>query len=266
MKLSGIVILLCILCNFMAYSASMEEADSAYMNGNYEKALSIYEEVASEQGVSAALLYNMGNSYFETDNYGKAMLCYQRARRLDPSSSLINSNLRYLEEKVKDINRGELGGKRLRLDEDEPTFFQSIHNKIAKDVSSNLWAVWGGISFILMVVCCLAYMFMESVIIRKIGFFGALSFLSICIILMICAFTSAYAYSQSDEGIITAYKVALQNDPGETSGHEQGVLSRGTKVRIIAEEADAEGNVTWYKIRLNSDFVGWVNASDLEII
>lgn len=244
-----------------------QEADSAYMRGNYPQAISLYKEATETYGTSVTLLYNMGNAYYMADDYGNAMLCYLRARKLDPSSSLVNLNLKYLEEKVKDANRGELKGKKLKIEEDEPTFFQSMHKTITKDISSNTWAIWGGICFVVLIGCILLYMFMDNVLLRKIGFFGALACLGLCIIFMICAFAGAYEFDHSEEGVILTYKVPLLTEPADTnSDASNAVLTRGSKVRIIAEEADADGNVTWYKVRLNSDFIGWVKAEDLEII
>lgn len=263
--------IICLLACFLtamglsAQSLNMELADSAYSAGEYEKAIKLYTEISEREGTSAALLFNMGNAYCQMNEAGRAMLCYQRARKLDPSSSLINSNIRYLEEKIKDANRAELKDKKMRIEEDDPTFFQAIHASIAKNVSSNVWAIWGGISFVLFVGCVLFYIFTKEIWQRKTGFFGALITLGISIVCMICAFTAAYEFESEDEGILIAYKVDLLNAPGNKSA-VTGILTRGTKVKIIAEEADAEGNVSWYKIRLNSDLIGWVEASDLEII
>ncbi|MDE5880189.1 MAG: SH3 domain-containing protein, partial [Muribaculaceae bacterium] len=52
----------------------------------------------------------------------------------------------------------------------------------------------------------------------------------------------------------------------ENESGKDGVLTKGTEVRIVSEETDAEGNVTWYKVRLNSDYIGWVAADDLELL
>ena len=69
-------------------------------------------------------------------------------------------------------------------------------------------------------------------------------------------------------GVIVAYKAELKTEPirNNNSGKNEGVLTRGTKIRIISEETDAEGTVNWYKVRLNSDYIGWVEAKEIEII
>ena len=64
-----------------------------------------------------------------------------------------------------------------------------------------------------------------------------------------------------------AFKTILLTEPGKDADLEKGqVLTKGTVVQILSEEVDAEGTVTWYKIRLNSDYIGWGSASDLQRI
>ena len=65
---------------------NISEADSAYNEGNYLRAIELYREVTEEYGVSAPLLFNLGNAYLQQDDYGNAMLCYQKAKKLDPSN------------------------------------------------------------------------------------------------------------------------------------------------------------------------------------
>lgn len=243
-------------------------ADSAYNQGNYLQAIEIYQEIATECGISAPLLYNLGNAYMQQDDYGNAMLCYQQAKKLDPSNKLINSNLNYLKGKVEDANKAEQKGKRKKVEEDTPNFFQNIHSSIAENTSSNTWAGWAAAMFLLFSGCAALYLFSSNVLLRKTGFFGGFILIGISMICLVCSFTAASAAENHDYGVIVAYKTVLQTEPSSNSDIErnEGVLTRGTKIRIIAEETDAEGNVNWYKIRLNSDYIGWVPAKDIAII
>lgn len=242
------------------------EADSAYNAGDYQAAINYYEQVQQEMGESAPLLYNLGNSYYMANDYAKAVLCYERAYRLDPSSKMITRNLDYLRNKVEDANRAEQKGKKVSVMEDEPTFFQNIHNAIAVEIASDRWAVWGVVAFFVFLALAGIYIFTSNVLFRKIGFFGGFIFLGLTVICIIFGFLSASAFYQRESGILTSYKTSLATEPLESTQNDGTVLTRGTKVRVISEEINAEGEVTWYKIRLNSDYIGWVKAEDLEII
>lgn len=244
------------------------KADSAYNAGNYLEAIDIYREVASQEGTSAALLYNLGNAYLQQDDYSNAMLCYQRAKKLDPNNKLINSNLSYLAGKVEDANKAEQKGKRKKVVEDTPNFFQNMHSTVAENTASNTWAGWAAALFLLFAGCVCLYLFSSNVILRKTGFFGGFILLGFCIICLVCAYSAAAAYENHEYGVVLSYKVELRTEPAsnENTDKNEGVLTRGTKVRIISEETDAEGNVSWYKVRLNSDYMGWVKAKDIDII
>lgn len=247
---------------------NVSEADSAYISGDYLKAIEIYQGVAQDYGVSAPLLFNMGNAFLQEGDYGNAMLCYQKAKKLDPSNKRINTNLRYLSGKVEDANKAEQKGKRKKVVEDTPNFFQTIHTSVAADTSSNTWAIWAAGAFLLFSGCVALYLFNSNVLMRKTGFFGGIILLGISMVCLVCAYMGAAEAQNHDYGVIIGYKVALQTEPNRAIDTEnnEGVLTRGTKIRIISEETDAEGNVNWYKIRLNSDYIGWVEAKDVEII
>ena len=100
---------------------------------------------------------------------------------------------------------------------------------------------------------------------RKTGFFGGFIFLGLSIIFLVCGYSAAAAAENHDYGVIVAYKAALQTEPSKAvdTDKNEGVLTRGTKIRIISEETDAEGNVSWYKVRLNSEYIGWVESKDV---
>ena len=247
--------------------SSLADADSAYNAKDYAKALQIYNDIADTEGVSAPMLFNMGNAWYQEGDYGRAMVCYLRAKRIDPSLKELNANLTYLRSRIEDSNKAEQRGKRMKVTADEPSFFQSVHTAIAVETASNTWAVWGAVCFILFRGGAALYIFTRSVVLRKVGVFGGMITI-VCSFVFVCfAISGARAVSSKDTGVITGFKVALLTEPGKKSeGGKEDVLTKGTEVRIVSEEVDAEGTVTWYKVRLNSDYIGWVAAEDLVVV
>lgn len=247
---------------------TVSEADSAYLAGKYQEAIAGYNEVAKTYGVSAALLFNLGNAYLQEQDYGNAMLCYQKAKKLDPGNKRINENLRYLSGKVEDANKAEQKGKRKKVTEDTPNFFQNIHSSVAQNTSSNAWAGWAAAFFLLFSGCVALYLFTSNVLLRKTGFFGGFILLGFSMIFLVCAYTGAAEAENHDYGVVMSFKTSLMTEPAQSNKPEsnEGVLTRGTKIRIISEETDAEGNVNWYKVRLNSEYIGWVEAKDIAVI
>ena len=68
-------------------------ADEAYAAGNYQQAIALYEQILHTQGEAAAIYYNLGNSYYKSDNIAKAILNYERALLMNPGDGDIRFNL-----------------------------------------------------------------------------------------------------------------------------------------------------------------------------
>lgn len=259
--------LLCLSLCCKANLSMVAEADSAYLHENYKEAIELYGMTIEQHGVSAPLLYNLGNAYYQDGDIAQAVLCYERARKLDPSNAEVNANLKYLRNKVEDSNKSEQKGKRLKVTEDESTFFQSLNTSISENTASNTWAGWAAACFILFAGCAALYIFTRNVMLRKTGFFGGIILLGLSVIFVVFAYMGAARYFSEEYGIVMSYKSPLLSEPdNKVSAEKSEIITRGTKVRIISEEVDAEGKVTWYKVRLNSDYIGWIPSEDLAVI
>ena len=62
------------------------------------------------------------------------------------------------------------------------------------------------------------------------------------------------------------YKVALLTEPFSTAKQSSIPLERGTKLDVIDIERGKDEKPEWYKVRLNSDIIGWIPASEFEVI
>ena len=81
---------------------TLAEADSAYIQGDYLTAISMYEWIVQNQGVNATLYMNLGNCWLKRDEVAKAILCYERAYLIDPSDPDIRFNLELARTKTVD--------------------------------------------------------------------------------------------------------------------------------------------------------------------
>jgi tetratricopeptide (TPR) repeat protein len=71
------------------------EASLLYSESKFEEALEAYEYILENGYESAALYYNLGNTYLKLGALGKAILYYERAARLAPYDSDLKSNMKY---------------------------------------------------------------------------------------------------------------------------------------------------------------------------
>lgn len=248
------------------YKHEADAASKAYSSGNYEEALAAYTRIEKQGLVSAGLYYDMGNTYVKTHDWGMAMLCFERALRLDPGNDRIENNISYVTSQVDSQNRADLKGKPVNVSADEPWFFRSIYNGLTIDVKSDVWAMFGSLSFVLFILFVADYIFTKQVFLRKIGFFGAIFMAGFTVVFLVLAFCSASENGKRNQGIIMASKIELLADPADNAKTTTTMLNRGTKVEIIKTEGGTSDHPEWYDVRLNSENAGWIKASDLEKI
>ncbi len=82
------------------------QANAYYEKGEYAKAIELYESLAQERQVNAALYYNLGNAYYRAQQPGKAIVNYERALRFAPRDSDIRTNLEFVRRAVQEPGPG----------------------------------------------------------------------------------------------------------------------------------------------------------------
>lgn len=241
-------------------------ADSAYNAGEYQKAISAYENIIRNRGASAASLFNLGNAFARSGNLGMARLCYERAKKLSPGDRQIENNLAYVASKIEDANAANAGKDKNTLAPDAPSFFESLYRTLAVEIPSDRWAIIAAVAFAILTGAIAAYIFSSNVTIRKFGFFGSIVFLVLTGIFIALAFMSAKAFERQDEVIITAYKTRLLSSPQPEAKPTSTQLVQGTKLHIDDNDPSGPDTKGWYHVRLNSRTSGWINATECELI
>lgn len=249
------------VCNTLR---EVQQADSALSRRDNRKAIELYESIIDKEGESVALYTNLATAYHAEGENGKAMIALLKARKIDPSDTKVNNNLKYLRNSVVGSNKGELKGKRGNLNPEEPSFFRQIYNLIAIDHLSNTWAVWGALCFLLMIGCVVCYCFVHNVIIRKVGFFGWFITGAGMIVFMIFALYSAREASNKQTAVIISAKAQIYKTPSQDAEPVTVPLHSGTELIVLPD--DNSSSEEWVNIKLNNNFSGWIRKSDIEII
>ena len=240
------------------------EAAKAYQAKEYLKAVTLYTQIKDSIGVSPELYFNLGNAYTQLDYYGPAVVCYSRALRLAPGNSEALSNLRYVEEKVALENEALMADKNLDPTPESASFFGSIRS-LAEAPGSNFWAVAAAVFFILFMAGCAVYIFIAQVKMKKIAFFGGLASLLLCLVSISLSFSARRTVLAKDRCVIMVPNTALSAKPSADAKHMVVPLTGGTQLRVLETLSDSvKGD--WVKVRLNSDFFGWLPAQDVEVI
>src|SRR4029453_18387248 len=75
-------------------AAGFAKANQEYAQGNFKEAIASYEAVVRAGRWNANLFYDLGNAYFRTHDFGRAILNYERALALDNHHPEATANLR----------------------------------------------------------------------------------------------------------------------------------------------------------------------------
>lgn len=224
------------------------EGDSAYMRNDYAAAIQIYENLL-KKGEAAEVYYNLGNSYYKSDDIAKAILNYERALLLQPGNADIRANL--------EIARSKTVDKVTPVPE---IFFVSWFKSLINTLSTDAWAKWGITFFILLLVSCALFFFSKQVLMKKIGFSAGIVCFVLVVLSNVFAAQQKSALTNRNEAIVLIPSVTVRSTPSE-SGVSLFILHEGRKVEI-KDNSMRE----WKEIRLEDGKVGWLPASSIENI
>ena len=271
MKSKILYVITLLIISFVTYADEninnqlIKEAQINYEKEQYEQTKDIYKDMISKGVESSEIYYNLGNTYYLTEDIGNAVVCYLKALKINPSNSDAENNLSVIESSVEDKNKMELKGKNLNVMPDDLSFFENIYNTLIVNVSPDIWAVVGIIFFILTILGIIFYIFLKNVIIKKIGFFGSIISITIVIIVNIFAFIGRKDYYTNDKAVIITYSIQLKKEHKEKSADASTPLHSGTVLQVIDEHIDVNDE-KWVKLRLNSEIAGWTQQKDVVIL
>lgn len=225
-----------------------ETANDYYRKGEYEKALSIYEQILNNGYVSSDLYYNIGNTYHKLENIPAAILYYERAKKLSPSDEDIDFNLKLANLRVVD-----------KIDPIPRFFIVEWWYSLSNIFNSEKWSIITIISSWLFVLSILVIRLINIPIIKNL-------FIPIIILSMISIiFTFLLSYTQykyeNDKtvAIVFSQNVSVKSSPDE-AGTDLFVIHEGVKVKILDSLNE------WIKIKLADGKVGWIPFDSIQII
>lgn len=225
------------------------QADSAYITNDFASAVYLYENILANQGESADIYYNLGNSYYKMDNIAKAIVNYEKALVLNPANGDIRFNLELAQSKTVD-----------KVTPISEVFLVTWMKDLTNLMSEKGWAKMGVITFILMLLMLALYFFSKKIAIKKIGFIAAVCLLFICILANIFASSQKDKAQSHGSAIIMTPSITVKSTPNE-GGTDLFILHEGRKVNI-KDNTMRE----WKEIQLEDGNAGWVPASAIEII
>lgn len=220
--------------------ATFAQANHYYNEAIYDSALIAYHSVLDSGLASAALYYNMGNTYFKLRDFPSAILYYEKARKLAPADEDILFNIGLANNMIVD-----------RIEPIPQMFYRIWWNQFYGLFDADTWAWISVVFFVLTLALLLLYRVADRLFWRKLGFFGGLLLLLLFIGSFGLASQKFYYTQEVSEAIIFAPTITVKSAPSANSV-DLFVLHEGTKVLLLEEVED------WAKIRIANGSVGWL--------
>ena len=252
---SHLMFLICFLCLSSewkyAYSqfqptleASYRNADALYQDGQYQQAAEKYEQIAGSIQ-NSAVYYNLGNAYFRLGNRGKAILNYERAKRLMPRDKDTNFNLKVA--KAQNVDSFDLVKP--------PSGFSLLYGALHPNE-----IVWAGlIPYWIAAISLIAVQFIQNLrfqrALRYVLLIGGIGWLFSLLVLGLKIREINVSYA-----IVVANEVMVRSEPDLGSETIALPLHEGTKIQLQEERND------WIKIYLPDENSGWLTADAIEKI
>lgn len=250
-----------VLASSMAQAGDdlVARADSAYINDDFQSAVALYSAAIDSLGPSAERYYNLGNAWFRLEKPGLAIVNYERALRLDPDNADVRENLEFVNSRLTD-----------RIEAND-SFVTEMMDSMARAMHPDVWAIIAIIAFVLTLAGVVSYFCVDAVIVRKIGFFGAVVLALVTIVTCMFAWRAARIASAADRAVIIKPSVILSTTPRQPKdrSEEAFLLHEGTPVMIldsISEPSDPTGQLKWYDVIVDGSHRAWIPSDAVEKI
>lgn len=221
-------------------------ANRQYDDGNFREAAGLYEQLLSQGVQGGNIYYNLGNAYYKMGKKGKALINYERAKKLIPNNEDLFANISFINS-VMDVK--------------QPREIYPMHQKIWLDLRDIVSVrMWFFISTALFFTVCLLlgagflnYRFRG----RSHMLSGILLFL---FVISLVLFIDSYnANKHFKAGIIIIPETDVRYSPSY-SGVVAFKLVEGMRAQIIRKQGQ------WSHIRLNKQKSGWIESEAIEAI
>jgi tetratricopeptide (TPR) repeat protein len=223
---------------FAQSDAEFAKANQDYAQGNFKDAISGYESLVHSGQWSATLFYDLGNAYFRTKDFGRAILNYERALALEPHQPEAAANLQ--------IARDEARALEMQT---------SWRERYLQFANTNQYSIAAAVAFWLGLFCVVGLIFAR----RRSAAVIALLVLSSLVFGV--AIFAIYELDHGSKGralaIVTGKNVQARLATADTANSVLA-LPPGSEVKILSTRGD------WIYAALPNNLRGWIPAKDAE--
>jgi len=219
-------------------NAEFAKANQEYAQGNFKEAIAGYEALVHADQWNANLFYDLGNAYFRTRDFGRAILNYERALALDNHHPEATANLQIARDESRAL---ELQSTRLE--------------RYLQFASIDQYSAAAAIAFWLGMFGIVALIFAR----RRSAALMSLSVL--CLLVCAMAVWAIHTLDNSSKGralaIVTGNDVQARLATADTANSVLA-LPAGSEIKILSTRGD------WMYAALPNDLRGWIQTKNAE--
>jgi len=218
--------------------AEFAKANQAFAQGHFKEAIANYEALIRDGQWSANVFYDLGNAYFRTGDFGRAILNYERALALDRHHPEATANLQ--------IARDEAHALEL------PPYWPERYLQFA---TVNQYSIAAAVAFWLAIFVMATLIFARrrsaTMIVISIG----------CLLVFGVAICSVYTLDRGSKGralgIVTGKDVQARLATADTANAVLA-LPPGSEIKVLSTRGD------WIYAALPNNLRGWIPAKKAE--
>lgn len=213
-----------------------DQGNSYYEAGDYQRAITTYEEILLSGYASGSVYYNLANAYYRLGERGEALLNYLQAKTLMPRDPDLRANLEYLKKVL------------------QVTFQKNFLTSFTDFLTINELAMLTLGMFAFLVLLTLIYLYLPKV---KLKIKMPLYLLAgVFILLLISTSLITYNFYHQEQGIVVVEEATVYFEPSET-GEIYYQLTEGNKVTI---DLQRQG---WLQVHCQEGKKGWVKVKEI---
>lgn len=214
------------------------KANQEYAQSHFKEAISAYETLVRAGQWNASLFYDLGNAYFRTGDFGRAILNYERALALERNHPEASANLL--------IARDEAHALELQ---------KSVPQRYLEFAGVNHYSIAAAIAFWLGIFVAVILIFAR----RKSA--TMIFALILCLLIGAGAIYAAFVLERGGNGsalaIVTGRNVQARLATADTANSVLALPS-GSEIKILSTRGD------WIYAALPNDLRGWIPTKDAE--
>jgi len=223
---------------FAQADAEFAKANQEFAQGHFKEAISGYEALIRSGQWSANVFYDLGNAYFRTGDFGRAILNYERALTLERHHPEATANLQIARDEAHalEIQPGSL-------------------ERYLQFASLNQYSIAAATAFWLAIFAMFALIFKQRRSARAIA-------VSICCLLVLAvAVYAIFTLERGSKGqalaVVTGKDVQARLATADTANSVLA-LPAGSEIKILSTRGD------WIYAALPNNLRGWIPAKNAE--